>query len=359
MLPRLPDEPKSLTVSRIALLTLLALLLLAYTIVSIIRAVNSPVLLDTTLLSQTLSPPTVILQGSRAAYQGARIIVQGVFLDSSGQEQSFSLGDANPQQIILGQQLESAFPDDVEAAIQQNTISWWIVPNPDWRFYVPVAAGETAGIGGSDSMSALRYGVILSGNGTAATNTTTRPPLVVRLWWNGNQKANLDSTDLVQVATAFENRMVEVQTESSHLVPLKGQPSVEYDSKVVEQAFPTTPAANYYIQFRPSNVLNPDGNFQVRQETERLATTWFDVIAGIGGLLGILTTAYALLFGAPRLKPWGPAQYLVKDDLQKHPGKSMDLEKEAQSVEDRVGSLESHRRMLDRFYIESSLFKHA
>jgi len=354
--PQLPDEPKPLLVSRIVLLTLLALLLLAYIIVSIIRAANSPILLDTTLLNQSLVPPTLILQGPRDSYQGSNIFVEGVFQSTNGLEQTFELGNANAQSIIIGKQLETAFPDDVEAAIQQNIVSWWVVPNPDWRFSVPAATGQTTGLGGSDGLSALRYGVVLAGNATASTNTTARPPLTIRLWWNGNQRADLSSQDLVQVASAFQNRMMEIQIVTSQLVPLSGSQSVIYDTKVVEQGFPTTPRADYFIQLRPNNPLNSDGTFQVRQEKERLATTWFDVISGIGGLLGILTAVYALVFGAQRLRPWGPVHYLVRDDMMKVSDKGKDLEKEGQTMEDRVGSLEDHRRLLDRFYIEKSIF---
>jgi len=353
-------EPRRLRLLRFIAIGLLVILFLAYLIVSIIRAVNPPIVLDNTLKSTFLIPPTLIIEGNRTAVANSQFSVQGLYQDSNGNEVVTDIAN-NLKAITYGNQIETSLPDALNDAFNNANTVWWLKPDPKWRMGILLSNKPWDG----NTFTAIRVTVVPAAN--------PPPILTLRLLQPEAKQAEFTDAALRPVGTAVAKTLREIRYTESQLTPLNGPATTVYDSQALDYDVPSA-ANNIWFQMRPGNTINEDGTFLKPIQTERLAVTWYDVLSGIGGLAGFLTTIYTLLFGASRIKTWGPVQYVMRKEIiaetaemrakeeNKEEGStdleecSTDMEKGSIDMDVRMKELEEFKNRINEFYVEHGLF---
>lgn len=357
-------EPPTIRFLRLAIVALFGLLVLIYILVNTILALNSPVLQIAETISTALVPPTLVLSGKRSFFANSTIYVQGLYIPSTnGVETTTPLLSRTLTPITVGNEVTFNLPPAFNDALNgQNTI-WWLLPDDQWRFSVPMSSSTEGGGGGWDraNFSAIRVGVKLSPQAPLTNFTVNgRPTLDIRLL--SPQKSTVDFTNslLHPVGTAVFGELLEARFLHSEVIPIgKTTPNIQYSANILHYAFPNTPAADYWIQMRPANSLSQEGLFVVSRITEKPALTWFNIISGAGGLLSLLTLIFHLLFGNSKLRTWGPVQYVARREIIEltEEARARKESVEEKTVEKRLAELEALKDRLNEHYLEHGLFE--
>jgi hypothetical protein len=152
-----------------------------------------------------------------------------------------------------------------------------------------------------------------------------------------------------------------VRYTETRIVHLNDKTNTIYTAINLDYGLPnTTTPADFFITLRSGNTLDDSGNYLLPIQRERLAFTWYDVLSGVGGLAGLLTTAYYVLFGDSKLRTWGPVQWLMRKDIIKGTeelhAKEV-TEKANLSMDERLAQLEQFKDRINHYYVEHSLFE--
>jgi len=338
-------EPRRLRLLRFFVIGLLAILLLAYLIVSIIRAANPPVVLNNTLKSTFLIPPTLIIEGNRTAVQNSQFSVQGLYQDPNGNEVVANIPNTL-KAITFGNQIETSLPDALNDAFNNANTVWWLKPLPQWRMGILVGKPWDG-----NTFTAIRV--------TVVPGVTPAPVLTLRLLPPEAQTADFTNAALAPAATAVVNNLREIRYVESQLTPLSGPAYTVYTSQALDYDVPSA-ASDIWFQMRPGNTINAGGTYQKSFQTEALGISWFDVLSGVGGLAGLLTTIYACIFGASRMRTWGPAQYVMRKEIMQNTDAMRTKEESKDKILDvnsKLKELEEFKDKISEFYIQHGLFE--
>jgi len=338
-------EPRRLRLLRFFVIGLLAILLLAYLIVSIIRAANPPIVLNNSLQSTFLTPPVLIIEGNRTAVTNSQFSVQGLYQDPNGNEVVTNITNTL-KAITFGNQIQTSFPESLNDAFNNANTVWWLKPLPQWRMGILVNKPWDG-----NTFTAIRV--------TVVPGVTPAPVLTLRLLPPEAQQADFTNAALAPVGTAVVSTLREIRYVESQLTPLNGAASTVYTSQALDYDVPSA-ASDIWFQMRPGNTINSDGTYSKTFQTETLGVSWFDVLSGVGGLAGLLTTIYTFIFGASLMRTWGPAQYVMRKEIigetdemrAKEGSKKNDLD-----ADSRLRELEEFRDKINEFYIQHGLFE--